>query len=58
MLMIFYIAANFEVDASLFKITLIFVQMILRVNLVLIFTHLGHFFREWAKISTREKLNG
>ena len=58
MLMIFYIAENFEAEASLFKIILIFAQMILRVNLVLIFTHLGHFFREWQKISTRENLNG
>ena len=42
---------------SLFKIKLNFTQMTLRVNLVLIFAHMRHFFRKWATVSTRENLN-
>ena len=51
--MIFQSAENFEERASLFKIILIFGQMILRVNLVPVFTYFG----EWAKISTPENVN-
>ena len=56
MLIVFYFATNFEAEA-LCKIMLIFAHLVLRVNMVLFFAHLGQFFREWAKISTRENSN-